>query len=162
MALAESSSVIVSRRGLMALAVPDAGRRVVWVRGEHDVSTVTALSETLARAISLDDADLVVDLRGVQFMDAATVGVMVRARELLRLRSRCLVLRSPSRCARRVFGLCGLADLLDQRADGSPPKPGRPADRVRAGRAFARKVSLADGHHRPDERIGNVARGEGL
>ncbi len=46
-------------------------------------------------------------------MGAATVGVIIRARELLRLRSRSLVLRSPSRCARRILHLCGAADLLD-------------------------------------------------
>jgi anti-anti-sigma factor len=80
------------------------------LRGEHDVSTVTALSETLARAIAADHADLVVDLSGVQFMDAATVGVIVRAREFLGARSRCLTLRSPSRCASRVLHLCGVDD----------------------------------------------------
>ena len=73
----------VSRRRLLAFARRDAARTVVWLRGEHDVSTVAALSETLARAIALDDADLVVDLSDVQFMGAATVGVIVRARELL-------------------------------------------------------------------------------
>jgi anti-anti-sigma factor len=91
----------------------DATRTLVWLRGEHDASTQAALSEILTLAIALDAADLVVDLSQVEFMGAATVGVMARTRELLRSRSRTLELRAPSLCARRVLHVCGL-DLLDQ------------------------------------------------
>ena len=52
-----------------------AGRTVVWLRGEHDISTVDALANVLARAIAFDD-DVVVDLCDVEFMGAATVGVI--------------------------------------------------------------------------------------
>jgi anti-sigma B factor antagonist len=116
MVLAESSSV-TSRRGPVAFPVRDADRTVVWLRGEHDVSTVAALSQTMARAIALDDGDLVVDLSDVQFMDAATVGVIIRARDFLRLQSRSLALRSPSSCAARILDLCDLADLLEPRPE---------------------------------------------
>jgi anti-anti-sigma factor len=85
MAPIELLSVTVSRRGLLAFARRDPARTAVWLRGEHDDSTVAALSETMARAIARDDADLVVDLSEVQFMGAATVGVIVRAQELLGL-----------------------------------------------------------------------------
>jgi anti-sigma B factor antagonist len=115
MALAESSSV-TSSRGPVAFPVRDCDRTVVWLRGEHDVSTVAALSQTMARAIALDDGDLVVDLSGVDFMDAATVGVIVRARDFLELQSRSLTLRAPSTCAGRVLDLCDLADLREPRA----------------------------------------------
>lgn len=107
------SSVTLSARPLVSSAGTDADRTVVWLRGEHDSSTVDAVTETIARAIALDDADLVVDLSGVQFMGAATVGAIMRAAECLRSRSRSLALRSPSRCARRVIDLCGLEGLLD-------------------------------------------------
>jgi anti-anti-sigma factor len=116
MATAESLSVIVSRRRLFVRR-----RTVVWLRGEHDVSTVAALSDTLAGAMAIDDCDLVVDLSEVEFMGAATIGVLVRARELLQSRSRSLVLRSPSSCARRILDLCGQGDLLEpRRADATP------------------------------------------
>jgi hypothetical protein len=68
----------------------------------------------LAGAIARDNADVVVDMSDVQFMGAATVGVLIRARELLRTRSRSLVVRSPSWCARRVLELCGDTGLLDR------------------------------------------------
>jgi anti-sigma B factor antagonist len=99
----------------VAFPVRDSDRTVVWLRGEHDVSTVAALSQTMARAIAIDDGDLVIDLSGVDFMDAATVGVLVRARDFLELQSRALVLRSPSTAAARVLDLCELADLREPR-----------------------------------------------
>jgi len=89
------------------------GRTVIWLCHEHDISTVEPLSEIIARAISLDDADVELDLSDVQFMSAATVGVIVRTREWLQLQSRSLILRSPSNIARRLCDLCGL-DYLDE------------------------------------------------
>jgi len=121
-ALAETSSV-TSTRGPLTFPAPDADRTVVWLRGEHDVSTVAALSQTMARAIALDDADLVVDLSDVQFMDAATVGVIIRARDFLALQSRALVLHAPSACAARVLDLCALADLLEPKPAHATPYP---------------------------------------
>lgn len=76
MASDPSSSVTVSSRRPASFAGRDADRTVVWLRGEHDTSTVAALSETMARAMALDDSDLVLDLSEVQFMSAATVGVI--------------------------------------------------------------------------------------
>jgi anti-anti-sigma factor len=183
----EISSVTVSRLHVTACAGRNSDRTVVWLRGEHDVSTVAALSETMAQAVALDDADVVVDLSDVQFMGAATVGVIIRARELLRLQSRSLVLRSPSECARRVLDVCGHADLLDpspidatpmtgtagalstwvavpvtdridQCVDASTPKLSSAPDPVPVGRvSAARRVSLADAHDRADEHTTNVA-----
>ena len=109
----ESSSVIVSRQSAVASAGPDAHRTVVWLRGEHDASTVDELADTMARVLALDDGDLVIDLGEVRFMSAATIGVIVRGARLLALRSRSLALRFPSRCARRLIDVCGLTDLLD-------------------------------------------------
>jgi anti-sigma B factor antagonist len=113
----DESSSVTSSRGPVAFPVLDADRTVVWLRGEHDISTVAALSQTMARAIALDDGELVIDLSGVQFMDAATVGVIIRARDYLRLQSRSLALRSPSTCAARILGLCDLLDLLEPRPE---------------------------------------------
>jgi anti-sigma B factor antagonist len=178
----------VSRGGVVASEGLAADRAVVWLRGEHDVSTVAALAEAMARAVALDDRDVVVDLSGVQFMDAATVGVIIRARDLLRLRSRSLRLRSPSTRARRVFDLCGLADLLDPRpvdttgtagalgtwvavpaADRVVRRPVRPSARsssanepVGAGRVAARRTLSSAHADRPaNELTGNVAGGGG-
>ena len=141
-------SVTMSRRG-----PPDL---VVHLRGEHDVATVTELSATLARAIALGQADLVVDLSRVDFMGAATVGVLTWARELLLVRSRSLVLRAPSSTARRVLELCGLDGLVEPpAADAGPGVEVTMLDRfpkiVAVSRTGARrKVSSYVLHRRAD------------
>ena len=87
---------------------------IALLRGEQDLSTVPALCETLAGAIAVGGADLILDLSAVEFLDASTVRVIVAAGEFLRARSRSLVLRSPSSCAQRVLDLCGLSDLVER------------------------------------------------
>jgi len=79
---------------------------VVWLRGEHDAATAGSLMATLERAMEAGDQNLVVDMSGVEFMSAATVGVLLRARELLGTRSRSLTLRASSSCVRRVLDAC--------------------------------------------------------
>ena len=59
------------------------------------------------------------DLSEVQFMDATTIGVIIRARNHLRAESRSLVLRSPPPWARRVLDQCDLAGLVGP----VPPAP---------------------------------------
>lgn len=91
----------------------DDGRTVIWLDGEHDIATVPALADELARAISADAAHLVIDLSGVKFMGAATIGELIRCRNRLCLESRTLTVRSPSRFARRLLDLCGLTDVVE-------------------------------------------------
>jgi anti-anti-sigma factor len=106
-------AVAESPRALVATDVGGQARSadeptVVWLRGEHDLSTVHALSDALSRAIADDDRDLVVDLSTVEFMGASTIGVLVRARQDLQARGRTLTLRAPSRVAGHVLDLCGV------------------------------------------------------
>ena len=88
-------------------------RTVVCLDGEHDIATLPFLTDTLAKAISADDTDLVVDLSRVTFLSAATIDELVRGRNTLRHQSRDLTLRSPSRCASRLLDVCGLTDLVE-------------------------------------------------
>jgi anti-sigma B factor antagonist len=106
----ESPSVSVFPRGDMRRG-SDPLRTVVWVRGEHDIATRADLS-AIAQAASLDDADIVVDLSGVSFMDASTIGALVVAENHLQARSRSLSIRDPTPRARRVLDLCGLQRLM--------------------------------------------------
>ena len=87
---------------------------VASLHGEHDLSSVLALCEMLAEAIADGGADLILDLSAVEFLDASTMRVITAADEFLRARSRSLVLRAPSRCARRVIDLCGLSGLVER------------------------------------------------
>ena len=86
----------------------DREQAVVWLDGEEDIATVAVLANTLAKAVSADHADLIVDLSGLTFLSTATIDELVRVRNILLSQNRTLTLRSPSRCARRVLDLCGL------------------------------------------------------
>jgi anti-anti-sigma factor len=89
---------------------------LVRLTGEHDLSTVAALSMTLSRAIH-DGGNLAVDMRKVTFLDASTVGVLVQTQRLLHQRSRSLTVHSPSTRTRRILEICDLADLIHQPDD---------------------------------------------
>ena len=90
------------------LSLGAAERAIVWLDGEHDIATVAVLADTLAKAISADDGDLIVDLSGVTFLSTATIDELLRVQGYLLRHNRHLLLRSPSRPARRVLDLCGL------------------------------------------------------
>lgn len=85
---------------------------VLRLRGDHDAATAPGLARTLGRAARMH-TDLVVDLRAVTFLDAATIGVLVAARAGLGTTGHELSLRAPSRAARRVVSLCGLDDMIE-------------------------------------------------
>ena len=91
----------------------EGGRTVLWLDGEHDISTRFAVSDSLESAFSANDADVIVDLSQVTFIGAATVDEFVRGWNALRGQSRTLTLRSPSRPARRLLDVMGLTDLIE-------------------------------------------------
>jgi anti-anti-sigma factor len=97
---------------------------VVSLSGEHDIETLDELSEAMARGIAWGDAEVVVDLSGVEFMSAASAAVRVRGRDLLCMQSRELTVRSPSRSAHRLLEVCGLTGLVltPQRNDVVQPR----------------------------------------
>ena len=85
---------------------------IVWLRGEHDMSTRESLSAVFADAMTVGSGDVIADLRSVEFLCAATIGVLVEARVDARARRRSLRVRAPSPRAFRVLDLCGLLDVL--------------------------------------------------
>jgi anti-sigma B factor antagonist len=129
LAPSESSSEVGLRRCRTPFVRRTESQTVVWLSGEHDLSTVDALSQTLARAFALDDANVMLDLSGVQFMGAATIEVIVRAKDVLDLQSRAMTLGSPSESAQRVVDLCGLADLVGASSADAQPLVGTNVER---------------------------------
>lgn len=85
---------------------------VVWLRGEHDISTVDDVSESLALAIERDEADVVLDLREATFINAAIIGAIMQAKARLAHQSRALTLRAPAPGVWRILVLCGLTGLV--------------------------------------------------
>jgi anti-anti-sigma factor len=112
MAPAGSSFYTVTDRPPPPGKGPEIGPTIIWLRGEHDIATDGDLRRTLASAIALNNAPIVVDLSKVELMSASTLGVIVAAWDSLRQQSRSLTMRSPSSHVRRVISICGLHNLL--------------------------------------------------
>jgi anti-anti-sigma factor len=86
---------------------------VVFLWGEHDLTTAHSISAAIATAAAVDDTDLVLDLSGVQFMDSSTVIALMRGTSLLERRGRTMTVRNPSRPARYVLGICDLGYVVE-------------------------------------------------
>jgi len=97
------------------------GGAVVWLSGEHDLTTRRQLCDVLAFEFSVDDSDVIVDLSDVTFMDCSTVGVLIGGKEWMAAQQRWMSVRAPSRCARRLLDLSGLNRLLDTRPSAMIP-----------------------------------------
>ena len=93
------------------VARPVDGEMVVCVTGEVDLAAAPRLRAVLEPALPDPGGRLVVDLSETTFIDSSALGVLVRALKRLRHHGGDLVLRHPSRNARRVFQLTGL-DLI--------------------------------------------------
>ncbi|MFN7149049.1 MAG: STAS domain-containing protein [Microthrixaceae bacterium] len=98
------------------------GRTVVSLFGEHDISTAPALSVQLDREAD-SDADLIVDLSHLDFMDASTIRTIVHATALLHPHH-ALRLRSPSSSSSRLLEICHLSELVDPAAADALHQPG--------------------------------------
>jgi anti-sigma B factor antagonist len=85
------------------------GRVVVRLRGDLDVHSAPRLRRTLADLIEgQGNLVVVVDLAGLDFLDAVGLGVLVRAGRDLQSRGGEIVFRAPSRAICRVFHITGL------------------------------------------------------
>jgi anti-anti-sigma factor len=103
-------------------------RSIVWLTGEQDIATVFVLAETLADVTALDDADIVVDLSEVSFIDVATLRALIRCGHDLQNLSRHLTLRAPSPFTQRLLAICPTASLaaapaMARQAASSRPRP---------------------------------------
>src|SRR2546430_14299602 len=71
-------------------------RTVVVLRGAIDLVVLPVLAEVFSEVIAQDDDDVVVDLEGVDFIDAAGLGAIISARRLFGSQGRALTIRYPS------------------------------------------------------------------
>jgi anti-anti-sigma factor len=88
-------------------------RSVVVLRGDVDFFTMPVVSDVLSRLVASVAGDMVIDLRNVDFVDAAAITAFATAQELLVSQGRRLTFRSPSPLAARVLGVFGLSALVE-------------------------------------------------
>ncbi|GAA2260195.1 hypothetical protein GCM10010145_32140 [Streptomyces ruber] len=83
---------------------------VIRVTGEIDVATADRLAEHLRAAVALPGADILVDLRGVDFFDCSGLRVLCRAEATARARGGRLRLVCDQPRIRRILRATGLID----------------------------------------------------
>jgi anti-anti-sigma factor len=98
--------------GLAATVFTDGTVTVVSLQGEADRATLHVVRDALADVIADGAGDVVLDLAQTEFMDAAALRAVLRAREKLEGAGRQLTLRSPSRSAGRLLAILGLGHLV--------------------------------------------------
>jgi len=88
------------------------GAAVVTLLGEIDISSAAAVRALLQRALALGTPRVTVDVLGLDFMDAAGVGVLVAVAEELRADGAWLAVRGASPIVRRVLGATGVVQVV--------------------------------------------------
>ena len=85
---------------------------VVPFSGEIDVASGAAVRSTLQACLDHGHLDVVVDLAGVTFIDAAGLGVLVGAQRRFDRAGGRLRVERPQRCVRRLLEITALDKVL--------------------------------------------------
>ena len=99
----------------------------VHMDGELDIFTARQVTTALTEAMASGARRAVIDAAGVTFVDASALGVLVRARELMRTVSGSMEIVAYSPVFLRLCMLTGLLPLLstpDESAEGEPARVG--------------------------------------
>lgn len=100
----------------MVEVTEEAGQVIAYVRGETDLATCERLRDAIEPHLGPRQR-IVLDLSGVSFMDSSCLGVLLQARTTLTADGGSLILRNPSRVARRLLSASGTADLFEAEID---------------------------------------------
>jgi len=119
----------LSSRGFQVSASRINGYAVVSLLGEFDLAGVSMFEQELGR-VRTPDATLVVDLRGLTFIDSSGLRALVIAdQEARSAGGRCVVVRGPDQVG-QVLDLTGIGERLELVDDlpGLPPQPQASSD----------------------------------
>lgn len=103
-----------ARSALLDVSVEAGPTTIVSLTGDLDPATAPKLQAAVDAAIA--DAvvtRVVLDLRGVNFLDSSGLRVFVTTREALAERGGNLVLRNASANIRRLLDITGLGEVID-------------------------------------------------
>ena len=105
----------------------DDGAAIIDVRGELDVTTVTAFRDLLVDTITRDrPVRVVVDMLRVTFMDSTGIGALVVGYNTAREVGAEFVVINPSPFVRRQLHITGLTDVFAVAADDAETAPKTP------------------------------------
>ena len=100
-----------TRPSLSSETIPD-GTQVVTLDGEFDISHTPQVGYRMSDILSECDGDVVIDLRGVCFLDSRMVTTLVRALRQADHRDCQLVLVRPNPLVWRVFEVGGMSGMF--------------------------------------------------
>jgi anti-anti-sigma factor len=101
----------------------DGSRATIAIAGELDLATRAELAAALAEAKAPGIVAVRLDLRGVEFIDAGSIGLVLGARRDLEARGASLRVAAASPPALRVLDVLGLMGLFDGVGDGDGAIP---------------------------------------
>lgn len=89
----------------------DKGRTVIVLRGEIDMMSVETIRDAIEPHLGPRQA-IVIDLSGVEFVDSSLMKVLAHARTRVTAEGN-VIIRNPSRVARRVLTLLEVESIVD-------------------------------------------------
>ena len=84
----------------------------VCLHGEFDLATEPQFTATAAQAVAVDPGSLVIDLRGLTFMDSTGIRALLALHHSCAKRGIRLYLIRGNATVDRILHLCGLADFF--------------------------------------------------
>jgi anti-sigma B factor antagonist len=106
--------MVARRMSLLEFDTRQADQRTILaLRGELDISSAPALEEVLAGAEGTEPAVLVLDLRGLQFMDSTGLRTIVSADQRARDSGRRLIVVRGPEAVDRIFSVTRLDQRLE-------------------------------------------------
>ena len=106
------SDVTEGVEGFTVVVYADNARASVLPRGELDLASAGELESTLSGLRGQGFKFVQVDLGGITFMDTAGLNVLLREHQAFQARRGRLILRNPSRQARRLLHVTATMDVL--------------------------------------------------
>lgn len=106
-------------RGLELVRQVDGTRTTLVLDGDLDVHSAPLVQQAVAAAVREGTGDVVLDLRGVSFVDSSGLGVLIACHKRAGRESRQLVLRAPSHRVARLLAVTTLDRVLTVEPDPS-------------------------------------------
>ena len=97
---------------IIDLAIDEQGRKVLVASGDIDLRTAPELRRRIELAAEPGE-ELVIDLRGVTFMDSPGLGTLIHCDRVRRKRGGHLVLKGASGDVRDLFEVVHLAGVIE-------------------------------------------------
>jgi anti-sigma B factor antagonist len=116
----EPASEVGRRTGRLRIATRvQGGCQILALAGELDIASSPMLDEALAEACAGEPEQIVIDLRGVEFMDSTGLSSLLRGRKLCERHGCAYSLTPAQRPVERVFETTGVREALSFRPRGT-------------------------------------------